>query len=319
MHDGRGPGPSAREVVRAVIVPFVLSRVLVIAALGLTREVVRDLATSRARSRSARASRVGRRRTTSTSLAAATTRSATDGLRFFPLFPLLGACRRVVPGVDAKLATLLVANASAFALGFVLYRLAWFERRDEAFARRAGLARVPAAAGVRARHGLLGSDVHAARADRAVRRSAAANWWVAAVAGLLAGACRPIGLLLAVPALVEAVQHRRALDARDIAARVAAVVAPVLGCFAYLSWAADRTDELPRSRCGSRRIRCGAVGAVPRHERDRRLRDFVDGRSRHRRTAPAHRRRLPRRCSSCSPGGGRLRTRAMRRPRSGSR
>jgi len=35
-------GPGARDAARAVVVPFVLSRVLVIAALGLTREVVRD-------------------------------------------------------------------------------------------------------------------------------------------------------------------------------------------------------------------------------------------------------------------------------------
>ena len=74
----------------------------------------------------------------------------------------------------------------------------------------------------------------------AIRRS---QWLVAAGAALLAGACRPVGLLLVVPILVEALRNRRSLTGTDVAARVAAVVAPVAGCFAYLSWAADRTTS----------------------------------------------------------------------------
>jgi hypothetical protein len=68
------------------------------------------------------------------------------------------------------------------------------------------------------------------------------RWWIAAAAGFLAGLTRPLGVLLAVPAFVEAVQHRRTLDRREVVARVAAVVAPGLGLFTYLAWASDRGD-----------------------------------------------------------------------------
>jgi hypothetical protein len=67
------------------------------------------------------------------------------------------------------------------------------------------------------------------------------HWWIAAGAGVLAGLTRPVGLLLAVPLLVEALQERRNLVARDVVARVAAVIGPFVGCFIYLSWAANRT------------------------------------------------------------------------------
>jgi hypothetical protein len=50
-------------------------------------------------------------------------------------------------------------------------------------------------------------------------------------------------LLLVVPLLVEAVQHRRAITPLETTARIAAVAAPVVGCFAYLSWASDRTNS----------------------------------------------------------------------------
>jgi hypothetical protein len=74
----------------------------------------------------------------------------------------------------------------------------------------------------------------------ASRRS---HWWIAAAAGLFAGLTRPVALLLAVPVIVEALQHRRDLVARDVVARVAAVIGPFVGCFIYLSWAANRTKD----------------------------------------------------------------------------
>jgi hypothetical protein len=137
---------------------------------------------------------------------------------------------------------LLVANLSALGLGFVLYRLAWFERHDDAFARRAVwlVYLAPPAFVLVMGYAEATFMLLAAVVLLALRQQ---RWWVAAFAGLLAGGCRPIGLLLAVPALVEAVQQRRALTGRDIAARIAAVVAPILGCFAYLTWATDRTDD----------------------------------------------------------------------------
>ncbi len=173
---------------------------------------------------------------------AATTRSGTEGLRFFPLFPLLARMVGWVPGVDSTFAVVLVANISALALGFVIYRLAYLERGDERFARRSVWlcyllppAFVLVMGYAEATFMLLASVVlYASRTSR---------WWVAAVAGFLAGGCRPIGVLLFVPVVIEAVRDRRSLTGWDIAGRVAAVMAPAAGCFAYLSWAADRTDS----------------------------------------------------------------------------
>ncbi|MET1002122.1 MAG: mannosyltransferase family protein [Acidimicrobiia bacterium] len=227
---------------RAVIVPYVLSRAFVVVALGISRLVVDELAV------------VPRPLAVDQGLLAwdaawyadiargGYDAVAAEGLRFFPLVPLLARAVAWFPGVDTNLALLLVANLSAFGLGFVLYRLAWFERHDDAFARRAVwlVYLAPPAFVLVMGYSEATFMLLAAVVLLALRQQ---RWWVAAFAGLLAGGCRPIGLLLAVPALVEAVQQRRALTGRDIAARVTAVVAPVLGCFAYLTWAVDRTDD----------------------------------------------------------------------------
>ncbi len=237
---GSWSGPTARDVVRIVLVPYVISRVLVIATLGVTREVVRDLATI------TDPIQVGQGlHAWDAAFYAAIARGGYDavpaeGLRFFPLFPLLARTAAIVPGVNADLAVVLVANLCALVLGFVLYRLAFFERGDEVFARRAVwlLYLVPPAFVLVMGYAEATFMLLAVVVLLAIRRS---QWLVAAGAALLAGACRPVGLLLVVPILVEALRNRRTLTGTDVAARVAAVVAPVAGCFAYLSWAADRT------------------------------------------------------------------------------
>jgi Glycosyltransferase family 87 len=235
-------GPPAREVLRSVTAPFALSRVLVIATLGLTREVVRDLATITSPVQVGQGLRAWDAGFYTEIARAGYDAVGTDGLRFFPVFPLVARAVALIPRVDANLAILIVANASAFALGVVLYRLAWFERRDEAFARRAVwlVYLVPPAFVLVMGYAEATFMLLATVVLFAVRRG---NWWTAAGAGLLAGGTRPVGLLLVVPALIEATRDRRNLDRRDITARVGAVVAPVVGCFVYLSWAADRTDS----------------------------------------------------------------------------
>jgi hypothetical protein len=234
--------PGSRDALRAVVIPFALSRVLVIAALGLTREVVRDISTLTDPIQVGQGLRAWDAAFYVDIARGGYDAVGTDGLRFFPLFPLLGRAVALVPGVDAGLAIVIVANASAFALGFVLYRLAWFERRDDAFARRAVwlVYLLPPAFVLVMGYAESTFMLLAAVVLFAARRS---HWWTAAGAGFLAGACRPIGLLLVVPVLVEAARNRRALTRRDIASRAFAVAGPALGCFAYLSWASDRTDN----------------------------------------------------------------------------
>ncbi len=65
-------------------------------------------------------------------------------------------------------------------------------------------------------------------------RSRRFGW--AAGAGFLAGLCRPVGVLLVIPAAVEAARGWRSASASERIERVGAVVAPVVGAAAYLTW-----------------------------------------------------------------------------------
>jgi hypothetical protein len=145
------------------------------------------------------------------------------GLRFFPLVPLLA--RPLGGGVGV----LLVANVSALAYAEGLVRLTSAEVSAEAGRRVAWLALLHPVAFV-----LVIAYAEATALALAVwclwalrRRS----WWLASLLGLLAGLARPVGLLLALPALVEALRGRDRLPAR-----FAAVVAAPVGCFVYLGW-----------------------------------------------------------------------------------
>jgi hypothetical protein len=162
---------------------------------------------------------------------------AREGLRFFPLFPLVGHAVAWLPGVGAATAVVVVANAAAFALGFVLYALVVQERHDEVLARRAVylVYLLPPAFVLVMGYAealFMTATVIGLMTLRARR------WWVAALAGLVAGLTRPVGILLAVPALVEVIRTRD----RSPGA-IAAVIAPAAGAFAYLAWAARRTHD----------------------------------------------------------------------------
>src|SRR5258708_40194504 len=67
------------------------------------------------------------------------------------------------------------------------------------------------------------------------------KWWIAALAGVVAGLTRPVGVLLVVPALVEVWSRR---PRREYPARAAAVIGSLVGTGAYLVWAEHRTGDL---------------------------------------------------------------------------
>jgi hypothetical protein len=161
---------------------------------------------------------------------------AREGLRFFPLFPLLGRVVSWLPGVDAGLGVLVVANACTLALGFAIYALVVEERADEDLARRAVwlVYLVPPAFVLVMGYAESLFMTAAAIALVMMRRR---RWWIAAGVGLVAGLTRPVGVLLALPALVEAIRTRDRSAA-------AAIAAPVLGAAAYLAWAERRTHDL---------------------------------------------------------------------------
>lgn len=161
-------------------------------------------------------------------------------LRFFPLVPLLTRALGVVLGGRYDIALLVVANVSALALGAVVHRLALHETGDAALAARAVwfTAFAPAAFVLVWGYSEAVAGTLVAAGFLALRRK---RWWWAAAFGLLGGLARPVGLLMVVPAVVEAARARR--DREALVAKVAAVVAPVAGCVAYLAWVGNRFGD----------------------------------------------------------------------------
>ena len=157
-----------------------------------------------------------------------------DGLRFHPLFPLTG-----VNGTGL----LVLASVSALVAGALVHRLAAVTTGDRDLARRAatlvGLA-PPAFSAVWA-YAEGPFLVLAAVQLLALHRR---RWWLAGVAGALASLTRPSGLLLALPAGVEALRVRAGRPGPlELAGRVAAVVGPVVGVTGYLLWVEETTGQ----------------------------------------------------------------------------
>jgi hypothetical protein len=155
-------------------------------------------------------------------------------LRFFPLYPLLGRFVGYVAHIGPGLALLIIANAGALVAGGLMYRVTRLEA-DARTARRAALlfALLPSAFVLTFAYAEALFIVLAAIVFIGLRRQ---RWWVAALAGFLAGLTRPTGVFLALAALVEVLRDRRRLATRDLAGRAAAVVAPIAGTATYLWW-----------------------------------------------------------------------------------
>ena len=122
---------------------------------------------------------------------------------------------------------LIVANASALALGALLHRLVIVETGDRALARRAAwlIALVPPAVVLVMGYAEATAIALAVAAFLALRTR---RWEWAAAAGLLAGLARPLGVLLVVPAALEAARGWSGVSRRDGISRVSAVVAPAV-------------------------------------------------------------------------------------------
>lgn len=186
-----------------------------------------------------------------------------EGVRFFPLLPL--AARALALGGDTGPALLLLANAAALAAGLLTYRLALREGLGETAAARAvwAVALAPAAyvlvmGYTEALHLALLAGLLIGLRDR--------RWLLVAVLGALSGMLRPTGVLVVVPVLVEAVRGLRSAGGRDVARRVAALAAPVIGLGAYLAWTGAVLGDplLPFSVQTAAKLRGGAlVNPVP--------------------------------------------------------
>ena len=160
---------------------------------------------------------------------------AHEALRFFPLLPLAARALSFVFLGNVGIALVVLVNAAAFAAGLLLHRLALLETRDAGVARRSAwfLALLPPAAVLVLGYAEAILLVVTISAFLAWRRD---RWWTAAALGLVAGLVRPTGVLLALPALVEATRNWRGLGLRPLTGRAAAVVAPGIGALVYLWW-----------------------------------------------------------------------------------
>lgn len=158
-----------------------------------------------------------------------------DGLRFWPLFPLLGRALGVVFAGNVEPALLIVANVAGLGFLVLLRRLVRFELGDVAVADRAvWLAALWPIAFVL----VLGYSealflVLAVATFLALRRG---RFWWAAGFGFLAGLTRPFAILLVLAAAVEAWRRWSVASPRSRLARIVAVVAPAAGIGVYLGW-----------------------------------------------------------------------------------
>jgi len=158
-----------------------------------------------------------------------------QGLRFFPLMPVLARSLRAIPGLTAGTSVIIVANLASLAAFAVLWRLVVFELGDEACARRAvwllafGAPAFVLVMGYADSLLLLTSLV----AFLGLRQR---RYGLAVFAAFLAGMCRPVGVLLAVPAAIELGANWFSLTARERAMATSSVLAAPLGAATYLTW-----------------------------------------------------------------------------------
>lgn len=160
---------------------------------------------------------------------------AREGLRFFPLLPLAARGLGVPLLGHVGLALLLLVQVAALAAGVLLFRLAVIETGDRSTARRAAwlLALLPPATVLVLGYAEALLLVFAIGFFLCIRSG---RWWSAAALGILAGLSRPVGMTLALPALIEAARMARGAPWRGLVARAAAIVAPVAGGMAFLLW-----------------------------------------------------------------------------------
>jgi hypothetical protein len=157
-----------------------------------------------------------------------------EPLRFFPLVPMLA--RILGLGVSPGAALLVIVNLAALAYAVLLARLAMREGLDLATTRRTIwlLALAPPAFVLVMGYTEAVWGVLAVGVLLAVRSG---RWASAASLGVLAGLCRPVGMLLAVPAAIEACRGLSAASAAERVRRALAVLGPLAGTAIYLGWA----------------------------------------------------------------------------------
>lgn len=165
-----------------------------------------------------------------------------EGIRFFPLLPLVTRAVSVLTFGHVGIALLLVANGCALLYALLAHRLALREGLTPEAAARVPWVIALAPAGfvlvmgyTEPLYGVLVCVVFLQVRSR--------RWLTAAVAGVLIGALRPTGVIMGLPILIEAVRGLRGASWKERAARVVAVASPAVGLAAYLAWVGYRFGD----------------------------------------------------------------------------
>jgi hypothetical protein len=158
-----------------------------------------------------------------------------EGLRFFPLFALLGRFLAPIMAGRADVALVVVANLASLALAVGVRRLVLFERGNAALADRAVWFTV-LFPGAFVLSWAYAEALWMVAAVIVFWGARSRHWWWAAAAGLVAGGTRPLGILLAVVVLIELARVWRSARNDERLAGVLAALAPGAGTAAYLLW-----------------------------------------------------------------------------------
>jgi hypothetical protein len=165
-----------------------------------------------------------------------------QALRFFPLFPLAARALAWLPGVSDRVAVVVIANLGTLIGTALLVVLVRRETGDDPLARRSAwlLSLAPPAFVLVLGYaeGLL--LVFTVACFLALRPAAGRrpSWLWAELFGYAAALTRPLGVLLVLPVACEAWRHWRGAPRAERAAIALALAGPVAGLVTFLAWSA---------------------------------------------------------------------------------
>ena len=166
-----------------------------------------------------------------------------QALRFFPLFPLAARALAWLPGISDGTAVVAIANVGALVGTALLVVLVRRETGDEGLARRSAwlLSLVPPAFTLVLGYAEGMLLVLTVACFLCLRRPAGRrpSWLWAAAVGYAAGVTRPLGVLLVLAIAVEGWRRWGSAPRSERAASGVAVLGPVAGLVTFLAWSAS--------------------------------------------------------------------------------
>jgi hypothetical protein len=239
-----------RQPLREALVPFVVARLIVGAALALAHFVVDRThpATAGVAARVHEGLLGWDAGWYETIARAGYAPLGKESTRFFPALPALGHAVAWLPGVGDGAAVVAVSNLAALVATVLLFVLVRRELGDQDLARRSlwVLSLAPAAFVLvmgYAESTLLVCVLGVFVALRPAGSDTRPHFGPAAALGLVAALTRPIGVLVALAVLIELVRWWPRLGRPGRLAGISAVAAPLVGVGAFLTWSQHEVGD----------------------------------------------------------------------------